>query len=679
MVCQVCRPSPLIHFNELSNNAGIGRTSSRGYAIVISDCAAQEWEGQIIKRLWMAIVLLLGLLPHAVVSAHSPVVERIPDANAVVESAPARVELVFRNAVQLHGKSVVVRDGNKNEVQAGKAQADPANKRRVGVELLPDLAPGTYTVIVDVISSDGHPIQESYRFVIKETPGPEPEPEPTPEERFERLDLLRTAPADGSIVEASPGRIELWFNEPAELPLFAVLDDKQQLMPVGTPQADPVDPRHFVLELPEELAPGTYAMYAYPKIGEDSKIFTVYFAVGELTSITGENSFPGKTLADQAGWSEAAHWLSYFSLLPLAGGTWFVNRVARGGGRMNRWRAAANGLFALGLLAALLEIAAYRSAYPSVAFGDFIQFNPVRISLLQAFFLAAGWAIAGARLPFLLAAVACWTFVGHSADPTYGIYPTVALDALHLYSVALWMGGLAALLALLPAGNAVQWLKEKGRAFSGWALGSFAVTGVTGVLMTLEYVPAFSLESLIESFWGQMLALKAALFLLVLVFGIRQRRLLGRMTDAMASAFGRNGKIELLIGAVILAAAAMLVDFSPGEAVQRVSPKTQEAGGMIVNVDVAPIKPGANDITFRLSGDSDVAKVIVTVESDHHGTARNNAFSLGGGIYKLTGNVFYAAGEYRVSAEVVKKNGETVAFPPHTVTVPGVMQTHGED
>jgi len=71
--------------------------------------------------------------------------------------------------------------------------------------------------------------------------------------------LERTAPAAGSAVRESPGRLTLWFSQRVE-PAFSkvrVLDAKGEQVNDGIAQVDPTDAKQLDVSLPR-LAPGTY-------------------------------------------------------------------------------------------------------------------------------------------------------------------------------------------------------------------------------------------------------------------------------------------------------------------------------------------------------------------------------------------------------------------------------------
>jgi copper transport protein len=624
-------------------------------------------EASMLKKLAFLLILMLSMIPMSTTDAHSPIEKRFPNVNAVIESAPDQVELFFQDPVQIHRSSVVVQNGNLAEVQVGKPQLDPSNNRRIFVALQKNLPSGKYTVDIDVVAMDGHALKEKYTFEIKVITA-------TPEERFQNLKLERTIPGDGTIVKTSPNRIEIWYNEAVEMPYFGLLDDKQQIVDTDNPTVDPENPKHYVLDLKNELPNGTYAIHSYPRIGERTTVHVVYFAINNLTSITGNKDFSYDELGEQLGVLQFSHWLAYFGLLTLLGGIWFQLLLAKSKrGDESRWQRIAKVLYGLSFLAILLELMMYKIQYSQVVLKDFMSFTFVWITLLQLAAVVMSFLIKKLRFLFLALSVLCWAFIGHSVDPTYGGVWGIGLDFIHLLASSFWIGGLCALFILMPKENPKDWLQDAGDSFSKWALISFMAIGITGIFMSVNYVPAFSFESLILSYWGQMLLIKILLFVVILFFAIWQRKFLMRLTETIVLKFRRNLKIEFGIAVVILLAAGFLVDLSPKEAVQGIYPAAQTKDGITATVSASPLKVGANDITIQLNDDADIDSVRAKFYSNLGGSVENNAFKVGNGLYKLTGNYFHGAGTMNMDVQVIKKNGEKVIYPPFTIQIPGYM------
>ncbi len=140
-------------------------------------------------RLAAAVGTLLALTVAfaAPASAHDTLTGSTPKKGATVES-PSEIELTYSGSVRL--PRVVVTDASGKEYQSGDPRAVD-NKVTAGLNgVLPD---GEYTVAWRVVSSDGHPIQGTYKFTVEGAPTapaepaepsaaaepPAPEPSPT--------------------------------------------------------------------------------------------------------------------------------------------------------------------------------------------------------------------------------------------------------------------------------------------------------------------------------------------------------------------------------------------------------------------------------------------------------------------------------------------------------------------
>ncbi|TVX98307.1 copper resistance CopC/CopD family protein [Cohnella terricola] len=179
---------------------------------------------------------------------------------------------------------------------------------------------------------------------------------------------------------------------------------------------------------------------------------------------------------------------------------------------------------------------------------------------------------------------------GHAAAFNPIAY-TVGLDYAHLLAASLWGGGLVLLLAI--------WYKERPEAgrfallFSKWALVSFLVLWVTGVLSTLEFLP--SLSYLKYTLWGKWLLAKVALSVLVAVtaFLIRKQMKKGDLPR------GSLLKVDVGLLAAIVLSVGVLTYQTPLPANK---PLNYHKMGidMHVTLRVSPNTPGDNQFTLKI-------------------------------------------------------------------------------
>ncbi|MFI6847042.1 FixH family protein [Kitasatospora sp. NBC_00085] len=114
----------------------------------------------------LGAVLALMLAGAGPASAHATLESTDPHQNSVVATAPQTVTLTFSESVSLSGDSVRVLDPAGKAVDTGSpAHADgKGNTARVGLNS--GLANGTYTVAWRAVSEDSHPIGGAFTFSV---------------------------------------------------------------------------------------------------------------------------------------------------------------------------------------------------------------------------------------------------------------------------------------------------------------------------------------------------------------------------------------------------------------------------------------------------------------------------------------------------------------------------------
>ena len=150
------------------------------------------------------------------------------------------------------------------------------------------------------------------------------------------------------------------------------------------------------------------------------------------------------------------------------------------------------------------------------------------------------------------------------ATPAAGAL-TIAVDALHVAAAAVWIGGLAQLVLVVP--HATRGLADGARdrarrqalgRFSTLALGSVIVIAVTGAGRALWEVGAVS--QVWSTGYGRTLIVKSVLFAGLIALGYRNRHALDRFGEVR-----RRAVAELALLAGVLAAVSLLTDLQPAE------------------------------------------------------------------------------------------------------------------
>ncbi|MGW4670296.1 copper resistance CopC/CopD family protein [Streptomyces sp. NPDC004324] len=359
--------------------------------------------------------------------------------------------------------------------------------------------------------------------------------------------LTGADPQDGSVLKTAPRQVTLTFTES-----IGLLDDSFRVLDPGNRRVRTGEPGHADgrsdtarVTLPEGLGTGTFTV-AWRVVSADSHpvsgafTFSIgkpsasvapipvdpagntvsttlyniarYVAYGGLALLIGTASFvlvcgfpgPVRRLL-LAGWSTL--FVSTFALLLLRGpyerGTGLVDAVDPG--VLNDTLAGRPGLV---LLARLVLLAA-------------VAFYPVRADRRERPLLALG-----ALLTVSLAVT--WAAAEHASA---GIQVPVAMasSVLHLLSMAVWLGGLGALLTALyrsaePLPAAVV------NRFSRLALGSVAVLVVTGVYQSWRGLGSW--DALTSTSYGRLLVVKLLAVLCLLAGAACSRRWAGRLMTA---------------------------------------------------------------------------------------------------------------------------------------------------
>ena len=92
-----------------------------------------------------------------------------PPGRATLAEKPDRVQLWFNERLEPSFSSVSVWSSAGTQVDAGDARVAPDDANRLSVTL-PPLRPGTYSVRYRVLSVDGHVVDSSFSFTIRDRP-----------------------------------------------------------------------------------------------------------------------------------------------------------------------------------------------------------------------------------------------------------------------------------------------------------------------------------------------------------------------------------------------------------------------------------------------------------------------------------------------------------------------------
>jgi len=425
--------------------------------------------------------------------------------------------------------------------------------------------------------------------------------------------LLETSPEPGARLSQSPQEIRLTFNEAVEMKVGGIelLDSLSRKLKVSAIEAN--RDRTSIAVKPSKLDEGVYTV-AYRIISEDGHPVngSYVFVVGNPPAAKDAATFDLHTQLGHSGHGSTASALTaselvlyavrffYYAALLLAAGVMLWKSFIRfEGASLQLAKTWSLGTVRAFLFGSILYVFFHaREVMEDEPLSEWLKMltrtsvglawlATVVLSLIGFLALRGGrsvsvlWAI-------LLIAVESWS--GH-AEANNPKVLTVGLDFVHLTAAALWAGGLALLLAL--------WFRDRKEAgrfavrFSGGAVMSLAALVLTGVGMTLLFLPKLSYLWLTS--WGVMLTIKAGLTLLVIVVGallrIRVRR--GDLPSAAVL------RIDGVLMAVIIVVTSLFTYVSPLPANEPVS-FHQMGAEMHVSLRVTPNVPGDNKITLKI-------------------------------------------------------------------------------
>ena len=114
------------------------------------------------------VLLLLFLLFPALASAHAYLVKSVPPGRATLFTSPAKIQLWFNERLEPRYSSISVLDPDGKRVDLDNAQVSSDDPKQLAIDVK-QLQSGRYTVKFRVLSVDGHVVEQSFPFTVRET------------------------------------------------------------------------------------------------------------------------------------------------------------------------------------------------------------------------------------------------------------------------------------------------------------------------------------------------------------------------------------------------------------------------------------------------------------------------------------------------------------------------------
>jgi copper transport protein len=505
------------------------------------------------------------LVGPASAEAHATLEGTSPARGAVVAQQPDAVIFRFDEPVEGNFGAVRVFDANGDEVDQSDAFHPNGDGPRLGVHLKPDLSDGSYTATYRVVSADGHIVSGGFVFSIGKA-GAAPK---------QTVAQLVGKSGSGPITDIAMGIARaVQFGAIAVavgLVAFLLLVWIRALPSVAGGD------RSWLSAAERFTSRWRTLLYAAAVLGLLSAALGVVMEAAEAAGISGFSALKESVIREELGtrfgtvWGIAAlAWIGFGLLVPIATGA--------------RSRAT----------------------------------SPLRPAELGATGLAPDRAIPVRALVLLIPLgylVLLPALSGHGAtqSPVGLLFP---INVVHVLAVGVWLGGLVALLAVVP--RATRELESTDRTrllaavlarfsqFALWAVGLILLTG-----LVQAYVMVRHPHALLDTAYGRAVLIKFLLLLVLIALGAYNRRRsvpeLKRLAKGDAAP-GRAGlllrralRMEVAVLVVVLGVTGALAAYAPATTTQT-GPYSSSAtaGPAEIEITVDPATVGSNQIHLYL-------------------------------------------------------------------------------
>ncbi len=440
--------------------------------------------------------------------------------------------------------------------------------------------------------------------------------------------LERSDPLDGQVVKTSPSKVTLTFSEPVETALGAirVFDGDARRVDQGEPIRE--SPNVVSTRVAANLAKGTYTVSwrvgsadGHPVDG--AFVFHVGAPGARPEGIANEVQARPPPAIDRA--SDVARVVNLALLILVVGSIAALVLVLAGRApdvERRLWYAAAGAGFALSIVAGAtillhaasvagvgLNGAAQGSVLQAVLDTRFGQVRLAQVILAELVAIGAVWAAATdgnsrRKQAVAIAAAGLAVTPGLGGHAGTGNALAVIADTGHVLAASMWVGGLATVvLALMMSGpGRAELARQVWPRFSTAALASVGVLVVAGVIGSLQHVDGWS--ELWETTYGRLLLAKIGIALVLIGFGVANRRMVRRLRErGEEGGLRRSVLAELVLMAAAIIVTSVLINEPPAKAVAAAQPVDARVAidDLSARVVVDPAETGSNLVSVFLS------------------------------------------------------------------------------
>ena len=422
--------------------------------------------------------------------------------------------------------------------------------------------------------------------------------------------LIASSPGAGAIVAESPAELRLIFSEVLEAQvtsLDVVAQDGTSILRAAG-EIDPEDPYALVVVAPK-LADGIYSLTwrTLSTVDGHTAEGSFTFGVGAGQEAPAQAAGGGMTHTETDAIGVIGRWLTYLGLLLALGVAVFHRVVIREGFmpmRLIRLLAAGMAISAAATMAVAVASGLEAGSVPDYLLGT--RNGGLQLARATVAALGAGvLLVAPARLSGLVAAASGLVGIillivsGHAAALP-GPGPVIG-GVVHVAGAAVWIGGLAGLMALilrpsLLTSQVRPLLRTYVPRFSALALVSIGLVGLTGVYSA--WLQTGTLVT-VETEFGRTLLMKSALAAGAFAMGGLNYLDGGRML-ALLNGFRTRLTVESMAAIAVLVMTAALATTPPVEDVRGVAIQPiPDAFGEVtpgMSMEIMPGRPGVNRV-----------------------------------------------------------------------------------